>query len=145
MPRKQPDSSVPRLLLDALRPIQRELNAQRTVSTGKLGILRHLVDGDRATTTELAARIRVSPQAVSLATRELESLGLIARTQDAEDRRRAWFVLTDAGRARYDAELLTGVDWLAKAIDQRLTADEAQRLADAIPALAKLTAEDLDA
>ncbi len=133
--------SVPHLLLKALHPLQRELNTQRTLSTGKIGILRHLCDAGRATTGELADRIQVSPQGVSLATRELEQMGLIGRTQDAADRRKVWFELTAAGRERYESELLAGESWLAQAIETRLTSAEAKALAAAVPALAKLTGE----
>lgn len=130
---------TPRLLIDVLRPLQRELNSQRTLSLGKLGILRHLAETDRATTGELATRIQVSPQGVSLATRELEELGLIERTRDDDDRRKVWFVITDAGRSRREVELRAGEGWLATAIETKLTAAEAKALAKAIPALGKLT------
>lgn len=111
---------------------------------GKLGVLRHLKEHDRATAGELAARIRVSPQATSLSTRELEELGLIERTRDDEDRRRIWFTLTDAGRARYEAEHRAAHAWLSSAIESRLTAAEARKIAAAIPTLLKLTEDDAD-
>lgn len=140
----QTDPDLPGQLLDALRPIQRRLQAERTLSIGKLGILRHLTETDRATAGELAKRLRVSPQAISPATRELEDLELIARHRDDEDRRRIWFAITDAGRARYDHEHLAGQAWLAQAIAERLTATQAQALAAAVPALVELVAEDVD-
>ncbi|NYG58876.1 DNA-binding MarR family transcriptional regulator [Nocardioides daedukensis] len=132
---------TPRLLLEALRPLQRELNARRTLSIGKLGILRHLsVDGP-ATTGQLATRIRVSPQGISLATRELEELGLIERTQDEADRRKVWFRITEQGRERHDQESFAGQDWLEQAIRDRLTPTEATALTAAIPALLRLTGD----
>lgn len=133
------DPELPGRLLEALRPLQRQLNSVRSLSTGKLGILRHLTEAGRATTGELATRIRVSPQAISLSTRELEELGLVTRARDEVDRRRIWFVLTDAGRERYEQEHLAGQAWLAQAIEQRLSKTEADALAAAVPALMKLT------
>src|SRR3546814_13778212 len=96
------DLSTPRLLLEALRPLQRELNARRTLSIGKLGILRHLSVNGPATTGQLATRIRVSPQGISLATRELEELGLIERPPDDSDRRKVWVRITGPGRGRHE-------------------------------------------
>lgn len=140
----QIDPDLPGLLLDALRPIQRRLHAERTLSIGKLGILRHLTESDRATAGELAKRLHVSPQAVSLSTRELEGLELIVRARDDEDRRRIWFAITEAGRARYDQEHRAGQDWLARAISERLSTTQAQALAAAIPALVTLVDEGAD-
>lgn len=142
---RQTDPDLPGLLLDALRPIQRRLHAERTLSSGKLGILRHLTEADRATAGELAKRLHVSPQAISLSTRELEDLGLIARARDDEDRRRIWFAITEAGRERYDHEHRAGQVWLALAISERLSTAEVRALAVAIPALTKLVDEDADA
>lgn len=137
-------TDLPRELHETLRPLIRALNAQRTLSVGKLGILRALADGQRGTSSELAARIRVSPQAISLATKEMEELGLVARTRDGDDRRKVWLVLTEAGQARLEQELRAGEQWLATAIEQRLTPDDVRALTAALPALARL-AGDADA
>lgn len=142
--RQTPKGDLPGLLLDALRPIQRRLHAERTLSSGKLGILRRLVETDRATAGDLAKRLHVSPQAVSLSTRELEDLGLIARARDDEDRRRIWFAITNAGRARYEEEQLVGQVWLERVIAEQLTRAEVRALAAAVPALAKLVDEGAD-
>lgn len=142
--RVTPEGDLPGLLLEALRPIQHRLHAERTLSSGKLGILRRLVETDRATAGDLARRLHVSPQAVSLSTRELEGLGLIARARDDEDRRRIWFAITDAGRAWYEQEHLAGQAWLERAIAEQLTRDEVRALAAAVPVLAKLVDEGAD-
>lgn len=144
MTHQTPEDDLPGLLLEALRPIQRRLHAERTLSAGKLGILRRLVETDRATAGDLAKRLHVSPQAVSLSTRELETLGLIARARDDEDRRRIWFAITDAGRVRYEQEHLAGQVWLERAIAEQLTRAEVRALAAAVPALAKLVDEGAD-
>lgn len=125
-------------LVAALRPISRRLNTSSTFSPGKMGILGHLAVHGRATTTELAAVIRVSPQAVSLAARELEAMGLLERLPDTEDRRRTWIELTEAGRQRLARERAVGLEWLETAISTRLTADERKALEAVIPLLQKL-------
>lgn len=73
--------------------------------------------------------------------RELESLDLVARTPDSEDRRRTWIELTDAGYERLAQERSTGLRWLERAVAERLTLKEKKTLAAAIPVLHKLMEE----
>ncbi|MEV0075291.1 MarR family transcriptional regulator [Nocardia neocaledoniensis] len=134
-------TSVPatvRELGEVLHPIARRLLAGRTISTGKLGVLGYLSTRGRATATTLATVQTVSPQAIATAVRELEALGLVVRTPDSEDRRRVWVEVTDAGRARLGEERAVGLDWLARAIDERLTDEERAALGRALPALRRL-------
>ena len=140
-----PENPVSLSLVEAIRPIARRLNSASTFSTGKLGILSHLARNGRATTTELAATIRVTPQAVSLAARELDGMGLLGRAPDAEDRRRTWIELTDEGRSRLAQERAAGLKWLEDAISGRLTQPEQQSLETLIPLLRKLDPESGDA
>ncbi|MEV6062801.1 MarR family winged helix-turn-helix transcriptional regulator [Nocardia asteroides] len=134
-------TSVPptaRELGEVLHPIARRLLAGRTISVGKLGVLGYLSTQGRATATTLATVQTVSPQAIATAVRELEALGLVVRTPDSEDRRRVWVEITDAGRARLIEERAVGLDWLARAIAERLTDEERAALDSALPALRRL-------
>ncbi|WP_159701524.1 MarR family winged helix-turn-helix transcriptional regulator [Arthrobacter sp. 18067] len=126
---------------EALIPLLRRRNAERTLSPGKLGVLRHLAEQGRATTSELAAIIQVSPQAISLAARELERLQLVMRVPDAEDRRRIWIEITEVGRQKLAQELAAGEGWLDQAIREKLTKDERETLHAAIVILWKLGLE----
>jgi DNA-binding MarR family transcriptional regulator len=135
------DHSLTRSFFEALRPLLRRLTAERTLSPGKLGVLSHLAEHGRATTSELAAVVRVSPQAISLAARELERLQFVVRVPDAGDRRRTWIELTDAGRRKLAQELAAGHGWLDRAITERLTPEERKALEAAIPVLRKLGSE----
>lgn len=135
------DSALAFEFRSALRPIFRQLKADRTISFGKIGLLAQLSERGRATASELAAAERISPQAVTVAVRELESLGLVVRTPDTDDRRCLWIELTDAGRLMLAKEQSSGHDWLDVALRERLTAGERASLADAIPLLRKLTAD----
>ncbi|WP_211881947.1 MarR family winged helix-turn-helix transcriptional regulator [Pseudarthrobacter albicanus] len=123
---------------ETLYPLLRRLNAERTISPGKMGVLRHLAEHGRATTSELAVAGRVSPQGISLAARELERWQFVVRVPDAEDRRRIWIELTDAGRQKLREESSAGHEWLDQAIRERLTPDERKTLEAAIPVLKKL-------
>lgn len=135
------DQVLTHSLFEALHPLLRRLNAERTISPGKIGVLRHLAEHGRATTTELAVIVHVSPQAISLAVRELEGLGFVGRVPDAEDRRRAWIEITPEGRQKLARESSSGQGWLGRAVTERLSPDEREALAAAIPAIRKLGAE----
>jgi DNA-binding MarR family transcriptional regulator len=135
------DQLLIRSFFEALHPLLRRLNAQRTLSPGKLGVLRHLAEHGRATTSELAAVVQVSPQAISLSARELERLGFVVRVPDAGDRRRTWIELTDAGGQKLAQELAAGHAWLDRAITERLAPEERKTLEAAIPVLRKLGSE----
>jgi DNA-binding MarR family transcriptional regulator len=130
-----------RALLDVLRPLLRKLQAERTISSGKLGILRYLADHEKATTSELALAIHVSPQGISLAARELLTLNFVERTPDEHDRRKVWLHLTETGRQKLADEQTAGNMWFDKAVSEQLTHREREILEAAIPVLAKLGME----
>ncbi|KAA9135792.1 MarR family winged helix-turn-helix transcriptional regulator [Microbacterium caowuchunii] len=138
MPPRDAPSALATELLEALRPLSDRLAAVRTLSAGKIGILRQLAIRGRATTSDLAGEVRVSQQAVSLAARELEELGYLARSPDPDDRRRTWLSLSEAGHRRLADELAAGSSWLAAAIEDSLTAAQRRELAAAVPALRAL-------
>ncbi|MFD4407170.1 MarR family winged helix-turn-helix transcriptional regulator [Nocardia sp. NPDC058499] len=128
-------------LREALRPLWRQLNVHKTLSTGKLGVLVYLAEHGAATSSTLASVEKISPQAIATAVRELEGLGLITRTPDDQDRRRVWIDLTEAGRERLARERSTGNTWLEQAVTERLTADERELLESVVPLLRKLTSD----
>ncbi|WP_284981541.1 MarR family transcriptional regulator [Arthrobacter sp. efr-133-TYG-118] len=138
---KATDQVMTRSFFETLLPLLRRLNAERTLSSGKLGVLRHVAEHGRTPTTELAAVVHVSPQAISLAARELERLGFVSRVPDPEDRRRVWIEVTDAGRQKLAQESAAGHGWLDRAITERLTPEERKTLENAIPVLRKLGSE----
>lgn len=129
-------------LREALRPLWRRFKAHRTLSMGKIGILSHLHRRGALTATDLAARERISHQAVANAVRELEALGLVSRSADPGDRRRTLVSLTDTGRERLATERSAGQDWLIHAVTAELTADERAILASAVPLLRRLDDQD---
>ncbi len=132
------DRSTAHEFREALRPLLRRLGRQRTLSLGKVGVLGHLADHGPATSSELATAQQISPQAITIAVRELETLGLVERSPDDQDRRRVWIRLTDSGRERLDEEHAAGQAWLDTAIVERLSADERETLESVIPILRKL-------
>ncbi|MBB2995745.1 MarR family transcriptional regulator [Paeniglutamicibacter cryotolerans] len=133
--------SLTNSFLQTLYPLSAHLSARRTLSPGKLGVLRHLEGHGNSTTTELAAILHVSTQGISLAVRELERLGFVARIPDPEDRRRIRIELTDAGREGLAEELAAGHGWMDRALKDRLTEQERRDLEAIVPLLRKLGSE----
>ena len=132
------EQATAQVLREALRPIWRLLTSGRTMSVGKIGVLAYLSKHGRTSASTLASSEKITPQAIATAVRELEGLGLVARTPDEQDRRRIWIELTDAGRERLARERSEGLDWLNHAIAERLTADEKRTLDSVVPILRKL-------
>lgn len=126
---------------EALHPLLARLNVERTLSPGKLGILRYLSEHARATTSELALAGRVSPQGISLAARELERLLLVTRVPDDVDRRRVWIELTPEGSQKLAQEVSVGYGWLDRTVRERLTPEDRKALEAVIPVLRKLASE----
>lgn len=128
-------------LREALRPLLRRLSSERTISLGKMGVLGHLAEHGPATASALAVAESISPQAITMAVRELEAQGLVMRRHDDEDRRRIWIELTSAGREKLARERSAGLGWLDRAIREKLTSAEGQAIEAVIPVLRKLVAE----
>ncbi len=132
------ESNLPQALFDALFPLLGLVHAARTLSPGKIGILRTLAADEHVSATRLSQVIGVSQQAISLSTKELESLGLIERHKADVDRRKLWFRLTKAGQQKLDSEIQQGREALKKAIGNELNDKELKLIHDAIPALTKI-------
>lgn len=88
--------------------------------------------------SDLAAAERVRPQSMAQTVADLEAAGLVSRRPDLHDRRRALVELTKAGDEAVARERADRANWLARAIDEELTASERQALARALPLLRRL-------
>ncbi len=135
----QPQDTLAEEIRETLRPIWRNLTSGRTISIGKLGILAYLSTHGPAASSTLATAENISPQAIATGVRELYDAGLVDRTPDLADRRRVWIAITAAGILMLAQERSRGLEWLERAIDTRLSADEQQILASTIPILRKLS------
>lgn len=90
------------------------------------------------TTSDLAAAERMRPQSMAQTVTELKRDGHVAPRPDPVDRRRILLELTEAGRTALLAERRRREDWLSNAMADELTADEQERLIDAIALLRRL-------
>jgi DNA-binding MarR family transcriptional regulator len=124
--------------------LARRLRAERPrpgISLQKLSVLAHLNRSGPLSPGELAAADRIQPQSLTRALAGLERDGLISRTAEPRDHRRARLELTVDGLAVLQADIHQRDRWLAHSIAAQLTPTERelvrlaselmQRLADA--------------
>ena len=88
--------------------------------------------------SDLAVAERVRPQSMAQTVGDLEADGLVRRSPDPEDRRRALVELTADGRSALERDRRRREGWLARAIDQDLTAKQRGVLEDAVELLRQL-------
>ncbi len=92
-------------MLEALRRLVRFLRVSNDASgdratrtTAQYFVLSQLAEAPASSIRALADRTMTDPSSVSVVAAKLETLGLIAREPDPEDRRRASLTLTPRGR-----------------------------------------------
>jgi DNA-binding MarR family transcriptional regulator len=91
------------------------------------------------TTSDLAKAERVRPQSMAQIVGELEDRELVSRSQDPEDGRRILIELTGEGREAIREARRDRDDWLARAIDEELSPEEAAALFEAVGLMDRLS------
>ncbi|UKY53621.1 MarR family winged helix-turn-helix transcriptional regulator [Streptomyces inhibens] len=94
-----------------------------------------------ATIAALARAELVRPQSMRLTVGALEERGILARSPHPTDGRQVVFSLTEEGRRMLTAVRQAKQNWLAVAIDDRLTAEEQRTLATAAELMRRLMRE----
>ncbi|MDG1825267.1 MAG: MarR family winged helix-turn-helix transcriptional regulator [Henriciella sp.] len=105
-------------------------------------IIAVLGDNDDLTSTEVAQRTLMDKPTVSRAAASLIERGILARTIDEDDRRRAPLALTDEGRAIYAAVIPRALQCERELIDA-LSEEEAKTLHELLSRLAKVASPDV--
>jgi DNA-binding MarR family transcriptional regulator len=88
--------------------------------------------------SDLAVKERVRPQSMAQTVADLEAEGHVERSPDPGDRRRALVTLTSSGRAALEDDRRHREGWLARAIADRLSAEERRVLSQAVEILRRL-------
>ena len=83
------------LLLDRLAPALRRLQGRGAARAPRLSLMARLKDDGPATMRDLAARLGISPQAVTGLVDALEADGLVGRERHPTDRRKTVIRLND--------------------------------------------------
>jgi DNA-binding MarR family transcriptional regulator len=88
--------------------------------------------------SQLAISERVRPQSMAQTVGDLERDGLVARSPDPSDGRRALVELTSAGRTTLESDRRVREGWLAEAIVEHLSPEEQVALMEAAALLRRL-------
>lgn len=101
-------------------------------------VLRRLDREGPATVTTLAKAEGVRPQSMGATVAVLEAAGLVAGAADPHDGRQTILCLTPACRKMIKEGRATREDWLFRAIQEHLTAEEQAQLAIGVELLKRL-------
>lgn len=115
----------------------RQAHAIGDVSLSEVSVLARLARTGPDSPGSLAELERVRPQAMASTVAGLEQRGLVRRTPDTADGRRAIVSLTDEGRTVLEQRRSESVGRLAHALDE-FTPQERQALQEVLPLLDRL-------
>ncbi len=125
-------------LRETLGRVARRLRVDPAPSVGRLAVLNRLEDDGPSSINDLAARVRMRPQAVAQTVDELQTVGLVSRRLDATDGRRACIALTPAGHNLVYTARVGRETWLAETLDRELDVSERALLHDALVLLSRI-------
>jgi DNA-binding MarR family transcriptional regulator len=123
---------------EALGQIVRRLRVEHGFPLPQGAVLGRLDREGAQSVSDLAAGAHMRPQSMAQNVQELEARGFVRRRPDPDDRRRAFVELTGAGHKALALDRAHREGWLARALDEELTADERDLLERALPLLRRL-------
>jgi DNA-binding MarR family transcriptional regulator len=123
---------------EALGQIVRRLRVEHGFPLPQGTVLGRLDREGPQSVSDLAAGAHMRPQSMAQNVQELEARGFVRRRPDPDDRRRAFVELTDEGREALTLDRAHREGWLARALDEELSASERALLERAMPLLRRL-------
>jgi DNA-binding MarR family transcriptional regulator len=137
-----PTKTDPALIASELRAVLgqliRRLRAEHHFPLAHGTVLGRLDREGAQSVSDLAMAERMRPQSMAQTVADLEDEGLVARSPDPDDRRRALVTLTPEGQAALHAERRRREGWLARAIAEDLSVEHQELLGDAVALLRRL-------
>jgi DNA-binding MarR family transcriptional regulator len=127
------------VVFSRLRRRIREVARDEDLTPSQVSALTLVGKHGAATASALASAEGVRPQSMAATLVALDQHGLIRRSPDPEDGRRQLVTLTEAGRARIEDNRQVREEWLARAFQDRCTAEERNTVLDALALLERLT------
>ena len=138
MPEDTDDLALAADLRIALGQIMRRLRAEHGFPLAQGAVLGALDRVGPQSISDLAVGARVRPQSMAQTIHELEAAGLVTRSPDPDDRRRAFVSLTPAGVERLLADRRHREGWLARVIAESLSDEERALLHEVAPVLRRI-------
>ncbi|MGZ4194421.1 MAG: MarR family winged helix-turn-helix transcriptional regulator [Solirubrobacteraceae bacterium] len=142
MPRTTNPALVASDLRVVLGQLVRRLRAEHRFPLSHGAVLGRLDRDGPQGTSDLALAERVRPQSMAQTLGDLEADDLIARRRDPDDGRRVLIELSEAGREALEQDRRHREGWLARSIDEELSDDEQEVLAQAVELLQRLSRTD---
>ena len=131
-----------KVVFGRLRRRIRALALVDDLSPSQAAVLTRLHKEGPSSTSALASAEAVSHQAIGAILAALETRGDIHRSPDPTDGRRQLVSLTDAGVAHAEHHIGAREEWLARALQDRLTEDERRAVRHAMALLDRLAESD---
>jgi len=125
-----------------LGQLVRRLRAEHRFPLSHGAVLGRLDRDGPQSTSDLAVAERIRPQSMAQTLGDLEADGLIARRPDPDDRRRVLIELSGSGRRALEQDRRHREGWLARSIDEELSEEEREVLAQAVELLQRLSHSD---
>jgi DNA-binding MarR family transcriptional regulator len=127
-----------RMAVGAFKRRIQEVTGAGELSNPQLTALSRLDRLGPMTTSALARREQITPQAMGATVASLETLGLVTRSPDVSDRRRSTLCLTPEGRTAVHSGRNAVVDKVTAVLQDSFTAGEIDVLSAAAPLIERL-------
>ena len=122
-----------------LGQLVRRLRAEHRFPLSHGAVLGRLDRDGPQSTSDLAVAERVRPQSMAQTLGDLEADDLIMRRPDPDDGRRVLIELSDSGRRALEQDRRHREGWLARSIEEELSDEEQEVLAQAVVLLQRLS------
>ncbi|GAA4506186.1 MarR family transcriptional regulator [Hymenobacter ginsengisoli] len=121
-----------------IKKLRAHSSLHATLSLTERAVIKQLTQQQPLLPSELAARERVTTQAMSQILNHLAELGYITRQPSPTDKRKVLVSLSEAGQAEMTSVKQELNDWLGQALAQTCSAAELRTLHQSLAVLAKL-------
>jgi DNA-binding MarR family transcriptional regulator len=128
-----------RTVLGQLKRKLRQYGGQHDLTSSQIAVILRLEKDGPATVSSLARAEGMRPQSMSAVIDPLEEMGLVTGAADPNDGRKTLLSLTEACRKSIEDGRAARQDWLARAIEQKLSPQEQKQISVAMHLLARLT------
>jgi DNA-binding MarR family transcriptional regulator len=128
-----------RTTLGQLKRKLRQHGERYDLTSSQIAVILRLEKDGPATVSSLARAEGMRPQSMSAVITPLQEMGFVAGAADPNDGRKMHMSLTKACKKQIEDGRAARQDWLAQAIQQKLSPQEQKRVASAARLLARLT------